>query len=235
MRAIATINLSFGLLNIPLKVASMTEQQIGFKNICPKCESDIKYKRVCTKCENEVPFNELKKAFQVSKDYNIPIDREDIKKLSSMVDKTAQVLTMVNQIDIPLVAIDKSYYLLPVKHAEKSFAILEESLKAEKKGMVIEFALRSRRHIGTIHFWKSNMVLTQLLYPEQLRKPPEVEPIKLMENEVSMAKDFLKDFENRTKDTLITNMKDSYRVAIEKLITDIEEKRKAKPIEKVTN
>lgn len=228
MRAIATINLEFGMLNLPLAISTFANyQDISFSNVCPNGHK-INYRKWCPTCDKEIPYNDLKKALVVSKDRNIVFDADLIKLLKEKQDKSCKVLRVFKQ-DMTYkfkYLISKVYYLLPKEKFEKGYFILLNSLNQQNSSMLIDFMIRSRKHIGLVEPFGRFLILFQLIYAEQIRQPMALKELDVSEKDLTNAKILLDSIYEETKNTNLNDIKDEYKQELFETITE------NKPIEK---
>lgn len=175
MRALWSGSLSFGLINIPIKLFSATkENALKFKllekdNMCP-----IVYNRVCKFDNREVDYENIIRGFEYGKNNYIPIDKKDFEKANAKKTKTIEIVSFAKASEIDAKYFDKPYYIEPEKGAEKAYVLLREALKKSKKVGVAKFVIHSREHIATIRTEKDLLMLEQLRYANEIRNPADL-------------------------------------------------------------
>ncbi len=213
MRAIGTINLEFGMLNLPMSISTFANYQtISFSNVCPKGHR-IKMKRYCPECDKEILYSDLKKALVISKDKQIVFDADLVKMLKEKQDKSCRVLRVFKQ-DMTYkfkYLIEKVYYLLPKTNFERGYFILLNALKDKGSSLLIDYMIRTRKHIGLIEPFGKFLILFQLIYAEQIRIPTPLKEVEISKKDVDNAQILLESIYEETKNINIKDIKDEYK------------------------
>src|SRR4051812_36070265 len=133
MRPIWTGSISFGLVNIPVRLYSAVgENNLNFDMLSKRDLSPIKYSRVSLSDGKEVPFKDIVKGYEIEKGEYIVMEDQDFKKASAEKSKSIEIVEFVLEGEIDPVFFDKPYYLEPDKNAGKPYALLREALKESK-------------------------------------------------------------------------------------------------------
>jgi DNA end-binding protein Ku len=173
MRAIWTGALSFGLVNIPVRLYSATSGTgLEFDMLHKKDLSPIRYARVCRADGKEVPYEEIVKGYEYKKGDYVVLTDEDFKKAAPRRTKTVDIFDFVKEDEIDSVYFEKPYYLEPDKGAGKAYSLLREALKKSKKVGLAKFVLRNKEHLAVIKPFGKVVVLNQLRFNDEIR-PPE--------------------------------------------------------------
>src|SRR5436853_5303039 len=135
MRALWTGALSFGLINISMKLYSATREHegISFDMLHKKDLSPIRYARICKSDGQEVPYEDIVKGYQYQKGDYVVLSEEDFKRADVKKTKTIEIVDFVDESEIDPIYYDKPYYLEPGKGADKAYVLFRESLKKSKK------------------------------------------------------------------------------------------------------
>lgn len=172
MRAIWTGALSFGLVNIPIRLYSATEDHgLDFDMLHKEDLSPIRYARVCRADGKEVPYEDIVKGYEYEKGDYVVLDQEDFKKANVKKTKTIEIVDFVKEDEIDPIYFEKPYYLEPDKGAAKPYALLREAIKKSKKVALAKFVLRNREHIAVIKVSGNVLVLDQLRFDSEIRPP----------------------------------------------------------------
>jgi len=217
MRSIWSGAISFGLVNIPVKLNSAVESSEGldFDMLSKKDMAPIRYARIDTKTGKEVPWKEIVKGFQYTKGKYIVVTDEDFKKASPEKSRAIDIIQFVKDDEIDPIYYDKPYFLVPDKGADKSYHLLIKGLEETKTVGLAEFMLRNRMHICALKVHDGVLLLHQLRYQEELREVPEVEKSKgekISAKEVDLAKKLIQQLTEKFdpaafKDTYVTELK----------------------------
>lgn len=191
MRAIWTGSLSFGLINIPVRLYSATEDHaLSFDMLHKKDLSPIRYARICKADGKEIPYEDIVKGYQYEDgDYVVLVD-EDFKRANIKKTKLIEITDFIDEKEIDPIYYEKPYYLEPGKGADKAYLLLRESLKKSKKVGLARFVLHNREHMATIKPYEQIIVLDQIRYKSEIRNPSSLqapEQVKTSSQEINMA------------------------------------------------
>src|SRR6476659_3115508 len=149
MRSIWSGAISFGLVNIPIKLNSAVDsgEDLNFDMLSKKDLAPIRYARIDTKTGKEVAWKDIVKGFEYTKGKYVVISDEDFKKASPEKSKSIDIVQFVKEEEIDPIYYEKPYYLSPDKGADKSYQLLIKALEQTKTVGIAEFMLRNRMHI----------------------------------------------------------------------------------------
>ncbi|CAN5551218.1 Ku protein [soil metagenome] len=225
MRSIWNGSIGFGLVNIPVKLYSASQQNtISLDMLDKKDHAKIKYKRVNENTQEEVDWNDIIKGYKLDDEYIIITD-EDFEKANAKKSKIIEITEFVNEKDIDSIYYDKPYFLEPEKNGAKAYALLREALKKSKKAGIATFVLRNKENLSIIKPMGDGLILNKIRFQsevrdiDQLNLPPKLD---IKGKELDMAISLIEQY---TTDFDIAAYKDSYT---EELMNLIEEKSKGK-------
>ena len=191
MRSIWSGSISFGLVNIPVKLNSAVEASEGldFDMLSKKDLAPIRYARIDSKSGKEVPWKDIVKGFQYTKGKYVVVTDEDFAKASPEKSKTIDIIQFVKEEEIDPIFYEKPYYLIPDKGADKSYQLLIKALEETKTVGLAEFMLRNRMHICALKAYDGVLLLNQMRYHEEIREVPEVDKkgTKISPKEIQLA------------------------------------------------
>jgi DNA end-binding protein Ku len=176
-RAIATANISFGLVSIPVKLfsAGNSSAAISFNMLHGKCGSRVKQQYVCPKEDNVVvPRDEIRKGYEFSKDQYVLFSDEELKALEEQATQTVDVTEFVPLSSIDPVFFDKAYYLGPDKGGSKAYWLFAEVLKETGRVALAKYAARGKQYLVMVRAVDEGLVMQQLLYADEIRPIAEV-------------------------------------------------------------
>src|SRR5215213_2799571 len=219
MRSIWSGAISFGLVNIPVKLGSAIEagNELDFDMLSKKDLAPIRYARIDTKTEKEVAWKDIVKGFQYAKGKYVVVTDEDFAKASPEKSKSIDIVQFVKEEEIDPIYYEKPYYLTPDKGAGKSFQLLMKALEETKSVGLAEFMLRNRMHICALKVRDGALLLNQMRYHEEIREAPEVESKgqKISPKELQLA---VKLIEQLTDEFNPEAFKDTYVNELKKVI-----------------
>ncbi|MDB4939914.1 MAG: hypothetical protein JWO40_339 [Candidatus Doudnabacteria bacterium] len=175
MRALWSGALSFGLVNIPVKLYSATnEHELKFNLLHKKDLQPVRYARVCRSDGREIPYEDIVKGYQYEKGDYIVLDDEDFKKANARKTKTIDIVDFTEETEIDTIFYQKPYYLEPEKGAERPYALLRDAIAKSKKVGVAKFVIRNKEHLAVIKPMKNVLVLNQLRFEDEIRDPGDL-------------------------------------------------------------
>src|SRR5205809_4534086 len=184
MRSIWTGSISFGLVNIPIKLYSAVESSsLNLDMLDKKDHSNIQFKRVNEKTGKEVAWENIVKGYKIDNQYVILSD-EDFKKASPEKTKTIDIAEFVEIEEVPPIYYDASYYIEPEKNGGKAYVLLRDALIKSKKAALGTFVLRSKENLCLLTSSDKILVLHKIRYEEEIRS---TEDIKIPESKISPA------------------------------------------------
>lgn len=172
MRTMWTGSISFGLVNIPVRLYSGTQSHsLEFDMLHKKDLSPIRYAKVCKEEGEEIPYDEIVKGYEYEKGEYVVLSEEDFKKADVKATKTIDILSFADLDEIDPVYFEKPYYLEPDKGGEKAYVLLREALKKANKAGITKFVLRNREHLGLVKAEGDLLLLDQLRFADEIRDP----------------------------------------------------------------
>jgi len=217
-RAIWSGAISFGMVNIPVKLMGATESKdIGFHLLHSTCGTRLKQVRWCPTDEVEVPWNETVRGYEYAKGEYVTLTDEDFEKLPLPSRHTIDLSAFVSESEIDPVYYERSYYLEPDERGEKAYALLLKAL--QKKGLtaLATITIRKKEQLCAIRPRDGVILLETLYYPDEIRQAPatEVDRVRVNERELDMAFTLI---ELLRKPFDPEEYRDHYRDALEQLI-----------------
>ncbi|HEX6334434.1 MAG TPA: Ku protein [Flavisolibacter sp.] len=191
MRSIWSGAISFGLVNIPVKLGSAVQSEgLDFDMLSKKDHAPIRYARIDTKTGKEVEWKDIVKGYEYTKGKYVIVTDEDFAKARPELSKSIDIMQFVKESEIDPIYFEKPYYLVPDKGAAKPYRLLIKALEETKTVGIAEYMLRNRAHICAIKAQNGILVLHQLRYHEEVREAPEVSAggEKISAKEVELAK-----------------------------------------------
>jgi DNA end-binding protein Ku len=233
MRSIWKGAISFGLVTIPVKLYSATEQRdVAFHQVHREDGGRIKYKRVCTVDGEEVPYSDIAKGYELPSGEMVILTDEDFADLQLSSSRRIDVLQFVENEEVDPIYFAKSYYLEPDQQGAKPYVLLRDALESSGQVAIVKVALRQRESLATLRVREGVFVLETMLWPDEVRTPefPFLdEDIEVRKQELSMATSLIESMEG---DFDPSEYKDAYREALQAVIdAKIEGKEVARPAE----
>ncbi|WP_295701137.1 Ku protein [Lapillicoccus sp.] len=161
---------SFGLVNVPVKLYSATEDHdISFRQVHREDGGQIRYKRVCSVDGEEVSYDDIAKGYQTEDGQMVVITDDDLKQLPNQSSKEIAVEKFVPSDQIDPLLLDKPYYLEPEKGAGKAYALLRDALESADRMALVTVSIRSRMNMAVLRVRDGVIVLQTMLWPDEVR------------------------------------------------------------------
>ncbi len=230
MRSLWKGSISFGLVNIPVKMYVAThEREYKFVMLHKKDLSQIRYARICKTEDKEVPWNEIVKGYEYEPGEYVVMNDEDFKKANLTKSKTIEILDFVKEEEIDTLYYSKPYFLEPEKNADKPYVLLREALKKSKKVGIAKFVIHNREHMAVIKPYENAIILNELRYSDEVILPKELnfpENEKVAPKELEVA---LKLVDQLTAHFNPKKYKDTYNEEIKEIIKQKAKGKKVHP------
>lgn len=219
MKALWRGGISFGLVNIPVRLFSgAVTHRIDLDMIRKKDQCAIQFVRVCKKDGKEVPWEDIAKGYQKENGDYVILDKEDFAKAMPEKTQTIDIFEFVLEEEIPSQYLEKPYIVEPEKAAAKTYALLRAALKKSGKVGLAKFVLRNTEHLGILKVEDNAILLIQIRFDQDLRDPSETRipsDIKIEKKELDMA---LTIIDQLTEKFEPEKYKDTYKDELLKLI-----------------
>ena len=219
MRSIWKGAISFGLVTIPVKLYSATEQKdVSFHQVRRSDGSRIRYKRVAQADGEEVPYGEIAKGYELANGETVVLTDEDFADLPLTTNRAIDVLQFVPGEQVDPIYFEKTYYIEPDKTGSKPYVLLRDALEESGKVALVKVALRNRESLATLRVRDGVFVMETMLWPDEVRKPDFGfldEDIEVRPQELAMAGSLI---DTLSGDFDPTQYKDEYREALQQVI-----------------
>lgn len=216
--------ISFGLVNIPIKMFTATEEKdVRFRSLHKKCHTPIKYKKMCPLCNEEVPPDDIVKGFEYEPGKFVIVTDEDLEKAKTEVQaRTIEIVDFVNLAEIDPIYYEKTYYLAPqpeVASSAKAYALLRDAMNESGRIAVARITIRNKQTLCVLRVYNNVMALETIYYPDEIRPVSEVPAlpgeIKADAREIEIAKQLI---DNLTAKFDAAKYTDEYREALRSII-----------------
>ncbi|MEH7254396.1 Ku protein [Neobacillus niacini] len=169
-------SISFGLVNIPIKLHTATEDKdVKLRTLHNKCHAPIKYEKICTACEEEVKPEDIVKAYEYTKGKFVVLDQEDLEKLrKENEEKAVEIIDFVKIEEIDPIYFDRSYYMSPNEGGSKAYSLLRKALQESQKVGIAKIIIRSKEQMAVIRVYENTLVMETIHYPDEVRHAGDV-------------------------------------------------------------
>ncbi|MCE1179745.1 MAG: Ku protein [Micrococcales bacterium] len=190
MRAIWKGAVSFGLVNVPVRLYSATENHdVQFRQVHREDGGRIKYQRVCSIDGQEVAYDDIAKGYETEDGQMVVLTDEDFKDLPTRSTKEIAVEKFVPADQVDPMLLDKSYYLEPDKSATKPYVLLRDALEKQERMAIVTVSIRTRMTMAVLRVRDGVIVMQTMLWPDEVRTPDfgSIETEHATDKELAMA------------------------------------------------
>jgi DNA end-binding protein Ku len=202
-RSIWKGSISFGLVNIPIKLYTTTDYNNEFSfNQLDKEGHRIQYKKWCPVEEREIPYSEIKKGYEISKDKYVLVEKDDLEKIKAKTTKTIDIKEFIDTKEFDPILVEKSYYVAPdtgnsgghknsknktkniSSASNKAYNLFASTIRETDKIAIGKVVLKDREHLVALRSYQKGLIMHQLIYQEEIKPIDEVEGMPGSENSV---------------------------------------------------
>ena len=217
-RAIWSGAISFGLVNIPVKLYSaVSRKTVRFHQIDAESGQRIRQQRVNPTNGEEIPYEQIVKGYEISPDKYVTITPEELEAIQPQKTRTIDIEEFVDLEQIDPIFYDHPYYLAPDKGAAKAYKLLMDAMEEADKVAIARVVIRSKENLVALRSYNGAITLETMLFPDEVVDPDSIEEIaadgsaKTTKRELDMAKQLI---ESLSGDFKASEYKDEYREAV---------------------
>ncbi|ADY56575.1 DNA end-binding protein Ku [Syntrophobotulus glycolicus DSM 8271] len=214
-------SVSFGLVNIPIKMFAATEEKdIKFRYLHKDCHTPVKYDKICPTCRKSLKEEDIVKGYEYESGRFIIIDDHDLDALRAEAgSKSIEILDFVNLSEIDPIFFDKSYYLSPPDANNKAYDLLRKAMSDTGKIAIARMTIRNKQTLAVLRVFQNTLVLETIYYPDEVRPVSQIpalpENAEVNPKELDIA---VKLIENLTANFEPQKYQNNYRQALLDLI-----------------
>jgi len=230
-RAIWSGTISFGLLNVPVKLYSaVSRKNVSFRELRESDGSRVRHKRVAEADGKEVDYDKIVKGYEIAPEQYVIITKDELEELDPKKTRAIEIQDFVDLDEIDPIYFDHPYYLGPDKGAEKAYALLVKAMNDQKKVAVARFVLRNKENLAAIRPMDGVLTMATMRFADEVVQPDELTDVmgeeveKPRKAEVDMAKQLIDSLAGSFEPE---KYKDEYR---EELLALIERKAKGETL-----
>jgi DNA end-binding protein Ku len=216
--------LSFGLVNVPVRLYTATEDKTpSFNQLRASDHSRIGYKRVAKADDKEVEYEDIVKGYEYEPDRYVVFTQDELEAMKPPSSRTIEILQFTPLEQIDPIYFQRAYYLAPDPSGAKAYALLARAMKDQKTVAVCKIAVRDKEHLATLRLREDVMVLETMWWPDEIREVSladfDVDELpEPRKQEVQMAQTLI---ENLTEDFDPAQYRDEFR---ERLLEAVQQK-----------
>jgi DNA end-binding protein Ku len=220
-RAIWTGAISFGLVNVPVRLYSaVSRKSVRFHQLDDKEHARIQQKRVSSKTGEEVPYENIVKGYEIAPDQYVVVEPEELEALDPEKTRTIDILDFVDESEIDPIYYDHPYYLAPAPGAEKAYDLLRSAMEEAGKVAIAKVVIRSKESLVAIRPADSVLTMSTMLFHDEVVDPDNINELpekagKPSKRELEMAEQLIGSL---TSDFQPQRYRDEYRERVLDLI-----------------
>jgi len=219
VRAIWKGAVSFGLVNVPVRLYSATENHdVQFRQVHREDGGRIRYQRICSIDGEQVSYDDIAKGYETEDGRMVVLTDEDLADLPTRSSREIAVDKFVPAEQIDPMLLDKSYYLEPDKTATKAYVLLRDALKAADRMAIVTVSIRARMTVAVLRVRGDVIVMQTMLWPDEIRSPEFAtlgEETGAKPSELAMANMLV---ESLAGDYVPDDYEDDYKQAVDALV-----------------
>lgn len=194
MRAVWKGAVTFGLVNVPVKLYSATEDHdVSLHQVHDADGGRIRYQRVCEIDGEVVPYQHIDKAYDDG-ERTVIITDEDLKALPAERSREIEVVEFVPTEQVDPIRFDKSYYLEPDSASNKAYVLLREALESTERTAIVRMALRQKTRLAALRVYGNVLMVQTLLWNDEVREakfPSLDEKARISDKELDLSKQLI--------------------------------------------
>ena len=221
-RAIWTGAISFGLVNVPVKLYAATSPKgVRFHQLSSKTGGRIRQKRVDSPTGDEVPFDDIVKGYEITPDRYVVITPEELDTLDPKATKTIDVEDFVDLVEIDPIYFDHSYYVAPAPGGAKAYRLLLDAMREAGKVALARIVIRSKQQLCALRPTGDVLTLSTMLFGDEVLAPDRIDELDAVagaearEGELAMARQLI---DSLSSDFEPSKYRDEYRDRVLALI-----------------
>ena len=217
-RAIWTGIITFGMVSIPIKLYSATENKdISFNQLHIECKGRIKEQKICPTCDRKIENDEIEKGYEYAKGQYVIINKDDLEKIPLPTKSNIAISSFVKLEEIDPVHYEKTYYIEPDDAAKKPYTLFMRAIQEKGMTAIATITMRTKERLCALRAMDGTLICNTLLYPDEIRvsRGKALPDVALSDKEVGMAGMLI---DMMTHEFNPEEYKDNYREALLKII-----------------
>lgn len=185
-------SLSFGLVNVPVRMFAATESKdIKLRYLHKECQTPIQYTRTCPTCNRPVEWEEIVRGFEYEPNRFVVLDDDEVKSVQKTRSHTIDIVDFVEIAEIDPVYYDKTYYLAPESSGTKAYQLLKTAMAKTGKIAIAKTVLRNAETLACVRVRNDVVVVETLFWPAEVRTTEELPNLRaevtVSDSELGMA------------------------------------------------
>jgi DNA end-binding protein Ku len=197
-RAIWSGAISFGLVNIPIKLANaVSRKTVSFHQIDARSGSRVRQKRVSAADGDEVRYEDIVKGYELASGEYVTVTEEELAALDPDATRTIDIIEFVDLAEIDPIYYDSPYHLVPDRTAVKPYKLLADAMDRSGKVGIARFVMRTKQYLAAVRPQDGRLLLSTMVYADEVVSPEEIggfdglAGVEVDERELAMAEQLI--------------------------------------------
>ncbi len=223
-RAMWTGSISFGLVNIPVKLIPATKDVgVHFHQIHEKTKCRVRQKLVCGGDDREIPRKDIVKGYEIAPDQYVVVTEKELEAVTPEAKRTIDIAEFVDLSSIDPIYYEKPYYLLPEEHAAKAYQLLVQAMQKSRKVAIAKFVMRQKEYLATLRPLENVICLETMRFADEVISINELDGVPketpMSDKELAMAQQLIDSLEEKFQpDKYHDDLRDRIKEMIEKKV-----------------
>jgi DNA end-binding protein Ku len=217
-RAIWSGSISFGLVNVPVRMYSaIDEQDVRFHLLHQKDDSRIGYEKICKKEDKPVPDDEIVRGYEISEGEYVYVTDEELEAAAGETYRTIDIQDFVDVAEVDPIYFERTSYLGPAEGAEKPYGLLVQAMEESGLVAIATYVMRDKQQLGCLRIRDGMIVLEKMFFADEIRPTKGIAPrrAKVGKQELALALDLIDRFRGPFEPE---KYEDTYRQALLRVI-----------------
>jgi DNA end-binding protein Ku len=220
-RAIWSGAISFGLVNVPVKLYSaVSRKTVRFHQLHDRDHVRIQQKRVCPEDGEEIPYDNVVKGYEISPGHHVVVTNDELESIDPKKTRTIDIEDFVELDQIDPIYYDSAYYLLPDKGADKAYNLLLEAMRDSGRVAIARVVIRTKENLTAIRPTGEILTMATMLFSDEVVSPENLDELPeagdgARKRELEMAQQLI---ESLSSDFEPDKYRDEYRERVLELI-----------------
>lgn len=212
--------ISFGLVNIPVKLYAATEDKdIKMRYLHKECHTPIQYEKRCPTCDRPLESEDIVRGYEYEEGKFVIMEKDEIEALAHEKNKSVEIVDFVELSDIDPIYFNRSYFIGPNDQGTKPYMLLKQAMEESGRIGLAKITIRSKEHLAAVRVYDKGLILETMYFPDEVRAfgnvPDIPEDLEVSDKEKKLAKQLI---EQLTTKFDPSQYKDERREAIMALI-----------------
>jgi len=212
--------ISFGLVNIPVKLYAATEDKdIKMRYLHKECHTPIQYEKRCPNCDRPLESEDIVRGYEYEDGKFVIMEKDEIEALAHEKNKSVEIVDFVELNDIDPIYFNRSYFIGPNDHGSKPYMLLKQAMEESGRIGLAKITIRSKEHLAAVRVYDKGLMLETMYFPDEVREidnvPDIPEELEVSDKEKKLAKQLIEQLTTKFEPS---QYKDERREAILALI-----------------